>query len=365
MLRVLDEVVSNTEAAGPASPDMTFPPTSLIAALERRGGTVHVVSTPRGHVLDVEGLPALGTDALRALSRETGVELAPSTITGARQRLRVRRPGSEHRDHRPAGVALGLFARTGDGLRWTSAGLETLARLQAMLAAEAAAAGASLALAPLQELSAAWLLDELPGAHDAFVVHGDCARERAQLLALRAAAALGLEPDVVTPAEVRACDRLGRSWCVATLAISPRETRGALLGGAPRALAIALEHLHGALPTWLAPEQVRLLPIGAVDASAVVRELGALRVRVDGDGPLASRVGAATAARVPYLAFVGHDELEHGVVRVRVRGSRAQSVLSWAAFADHVTAEARSRRPGPLSPEASPNVGAPTPLHHV
>jgi threonyl-tRNA synthetase len=122
----------------------------------------------------------------------------------------------------------------------------------------------------------------------------------------------------------------------------------ALLGSFERFIAIVLEHLDGVLPVWLAPEAVRVLPVGAAQAAYAesiargLREAG-VRAHVDADGPLGGRIRAAHAARVPLVAVAGEREAGASEVAVRRRGERAQSPVAVDAFAARL-AEAVARR---------------------
>ena len=95
-----------------------------------------------------------------------------------------------------------------------------------------------------------------------------------------------------------------------------------------RMVAHVLEVHDGALPPWLAPTQVAVLPIvddALEHAHAVRQQLHAHEIRVeldDRDATLASRVRDAQRRRIPYLAIIGRDEAAGGTVAVRLRDSR-------------------------------------------
>ena len=108
----------------------------------------------------------------------------------------------------------------------------------------------------------------------------------------------------------------------------------ALYGSLERFLGIVLEHHGAALPLWLAPEQVRLLPVAephapfAREAERVLREAG-LRVGIDlREESLARRVAEAHDDGVPLLAIVGGREAEARALAVR--GHDNQAVLPLA-----------------------------------
>ena len=103
----------------------------------------------------------------------------------------------------------------------------------------------------------------------------------------------------------------------------------ALFGSVERFLAILLEHYDGALPTWLMPEQFRVLPVR--DAHAPYAESVAARLRSgglrgeaeDAAEPLGARVRRAKLEKLPYVLVVGDDDVEHRTVGVNRRGSDA------------------------------------------
>ncbi len=101
----------------------------------------------------------------------------------------------------------------------------------------------------------------------------------------------------------------------------------ALFGSVERFFAILLEHYAGALPTWLAPEQVMVLPVsdGHHDyADRVVERLRSLavRARVEGaDETIKARIRKARMAKVPYVLVVGDDDVAASTVGVNARGS--------------------------------------------
>ena len=106
----------------------------------------------------------------------------------------------------------------------------------------------------------------------------------------------------------------------------------ALLGSIERFMGILLEHYGGNLPTWLAPQQVLVLPIAdrhADYAAEVVEPLraggaaGAVNLYVDVDDrgeSVGKRIRDAQLQKVPYILVVGDREAESGAVGVRERG---------------------------------------------
>jgi threonyl-tRNA synthetase len=106
----------------------------------------------------------------------------------------------------------------------------------------------------------------------------------------------------------------------------------AMFGSLERLIAILLEHLDGWLPLWLAPEAVRVLPLGEQDHDAACRlaeqfRRAGIRAVVVADGPLSGRIREAFSARVPALAIIGPRERERHQVALRRAGHREHAVI--------------------------------------
>jgi threonyl-tRNA synthetase len=130
----------------------------------------------------------------------------------------------------------------------------------------------------------------------------------------------------------------------------------ALFGSVERFFAILLEHYAGALPTWLSPEQVVVLPVTDAHqgyAEEVEHRLRALGVRVvldTGDEPLKPRIRRAKLTKVPYILVVGDDDVAAGTVGVNRRGSnQPQRGVLMESFVDGLAKEIAERG----SPEAA------------
>jgi threonyl-tRNA synthetase len=99
----------------------------------------------------------------------------------------------------------------------------------------------------------------------------------------------------------------------------------AIMGAIERFLAILIEHTGGAFPVWLAPEQVRLIPIAdrhldyAHQIESQLDKTG-FRVSVDGSsGTMAAKIRTAQKAKIPYMLIVGDREAKNQTVSVRLR----------------------------------------------
>jgi threonyl-tRNA synthetase len=120
----------------------------------------------------------------------------------------------------------------------------------------------------------------------------------------------------------------------------------ALFGSVERFLAILVEHYAGALPTWLSPEQVRVLSVrndhdeyAYAVASALKRE--GVRASVEAASePLGARVRRAKLEKVPYVLVVGDEDVASGTLGVNARGSNdPERGVTLDAFRERLGAE--------------------------
>jgi threonyl-tRNA synthetase len=142
-------------------------------------------------------------------------------------------------------------------------------------------------------------------------------------------------------------DSIGRPWQLGTIQLDymmperfdltyvgednaahrPVVIHRAVSGSIERFIAILIEHFAGAFPLWLAPEQVRVLPITDeynAYAERVRKQLHDAGVRVHLDArseTLKYRVAEGARMKVPYMVVVGRREAEQGTVAVNVRGA--------------------------------------------
>jgi threonyl-tRNA synthetase len=142
-------------------------------------------------------------------------------------------------------------------------------------------------------------------------------------------------------------DSIGRPWQLGTIQLDysnperfdlnyvgddntshrPVVIHRAVSGSLERFIAILIEHFAGAFPVWLAPEQVRVLPITddyRAYAEQVTKRLhdAGLRVHLDARAEtLKYRVAEGARMKVPYMVVVGKREAEQGTVAVNVRGA--------------------------------------------
>ena len=124
----------------------------------------------------------------------------------------------------------------------------------------------------------------------------------------------------------------------------------AIYGTLERFTGNLIEHFAGAFPVWLAPEQVRVIPISDAQADAA-RAVGArlrdagIRVHVDDRGEtLNYRIRDAEVHKVPYMAVIGQREADADSVALRARGTgRKQDVIPVSALIDRIAREVENR----------------------
>ncbi|QRV14147.1 threonine--tRNA ligase [Haloterrigena salifodinae] len=125
----------------------------------------------------------------------------------------------------------------------------------------------------------------------------------------------------------------------------------ALYGSYERFFMMLIEHYEGRFPLWLAPEQVRVLPISDDNlgyAHRVANEFDDFRVEVDGrDSTLERKIRAAHDDRVPYQIIVGDNEEEDGNISVRDRFEDQEYDVEIEEFKQHLEDEIAEQRTQP------------------
>jgi threonyl-tRNA synthetase len=118
-----------------------------------------------------------------------------------------------------------------------------------------------------------------------------------------------------------------------------------------RLIGFLIEHYAGAFPVWLAPEQVRVIPITDLQneyAQVIVKELRVQGVRVSADisaQRMNAKIRTAQLMKVPYMLVVGEDEMKTGTVALRVRDGSQQKDLALGEFIARVHDKIRRRAP--------------------
>ena len=120
----------------------------------------------------------------------------------------------------------------------------------------------------------------------------------------------------------------------------------ALFGSVERFMAVLIEHYAGNMPTWLSPEQVRVLGVRD-DHDAYARyvadalALDGVRIHVDeASEPLGARIRKAKLEKIPYILVVGDDDVEKGTLGVNARGSNdPERGVTLSAFRERLAEE--------------------------
>lgn len=121
------------------------------------------------------------------------------------------------------------------------------------------------------------------------------------------------------------------------------------LGCYERTLALLLEKYAGALPVWLAPEQVRIIPISEAHrgyAKEVLEELEAIGVRATADcrdEKMGYKIRQAQMEKVPYMLVVGAQEMQDKTVAVRSRKEENGGTKTIEEFKAQILMEIASR----------------------
>ncbi|EKS8350584.1 threonine--tRNA ligase [Bacillus cereus] len=125
----------------------------------------------------------------------------------------------------------------------------------------------------------------------------------------------------------------------------------AVLGSLDRFLAILIEHFGGAFPAWVAPVQVKVIPVSnAVHeqyANEIAHKLAQAGVRVEQDArdeKLGYKIREAQMQKVPYVLVIGDKEMENGAVNVRKYGEEKSEVIALDVFVASIEEEIRNRK---------------------
>ena len=129
------------------------------------------------------------------------------------------------------------------------------------------------------------------------------------------------------------------------------------LGTHERFTAFLIEHYAGAFPTWLAPIQVRVIPISEkvsdyaqkvldqLFTTPVVNGTAGLRVDIDTSNErMQKKIRDAQLQKIPYMLVVGEREAQEGKVAVRLRSGKDLGAMPLESFIARIKNEAESRR---------------------
>ncbi len=165
-------------------------------------------------------------------------------------------------------------------------------------------------------------------------------------------------------------DSIGRTWQCGTIQLDfqmpekfdmtyigedgekhrPVMVHRAIMGSLERFIGILVEHYAGAFPAWLAPVQVRVLPITddqADYADKLVADLKAAGVRVEVDHrseKVGYKIREATVQKIPYMLVVGAKEAEAGTAALRSYKDGDLGAINPQEFIDSLVKEIKERR---------------------
>ena len=165
--------------------------------------------------------------------------------------------------------------------------------------------------------------------------------------------------------DVKVKDAIGRTWQLSTIQYDfnlperfeleyvgadsarhrPVMLHRALFGSVERFFGVLVEHYAGAFPTWMAPLQVRLLPVATAHddyANKVAVDLKAAGYRVDvveATDQLGKRIRNAKMEKVPYVLVVGDEDVAAGTVGVNPRGGDVERGVTVADFTARLATE--------------------------
>jgi threonyl-tRNA synthetase len=168
-------------------------------------------------------------------------------------------------------------------------------------------------------------------------------------------------------------DSIGRRWQLATVQLDfnlperfeleymdtdgvkkrPVMIHRAVLGSTERFMAILIEHFAGAFPTWLAPVQVQLIPVGKdhwKPAKELAKKLEAVGARVhvdDSRETVGYKIRKSEKQKVPYMLVVGDKEASLRSVNVRTRGKKTEKRMTVKAFSDKLAEQIEKRKANP------------------
>lgn len=169
---------------------------------------------------------------------------------------------------------------------------------------------------------------------------------------------------------VQARDAIGRTWQMSTIQLDfntperldleytaadgsrqrPVMIHRALFGSIERFFAILLEHYAGAFPAWLAPVQVRAIPVadafnGYLDEVAEELRREGIRVEVDkSDDRFGKKIRNASKEKIPFVLIAGGDDVEAGAVSFRFRDGTQENGVSKEEAIARIVANVRERR---------------------
>ncbi|WP_254388581.1 His/Gly/Thr/Pro-type tRNA ligase C-terminal domain-containing protein, partial [Thermanaeromonas sp. C210] len=123
-----------------------------------------------------------------------------------------------------------------------------------------------------------------------------------------------------------------------------------VFGSIERFIGILIEHYGGAFPVWLAPVQVKILPIAdrhheyAYKVRDTLEQAGVRAEVNDRNDKIGYKIRAAEVERIPYMLVIGDKEAAEGTVAVRERGKGDTGNVVLTDFVNRIVKEIKERR---------------------
>ena len=164
-------------------------------------------------------------------------------------------------------------------------------------------------------------------------------------------------------------DAIGRTWQCGTIQLDMQLPEGfeleytgadgekhrpvmihrVVLGSIERFIGVITEHFAGAFPTWLAPEQVRIMPMTDRNISCakeVMQQLtdNGFRVTMDDrNEKIGYKIREAQVHKVPYMIVIGDKDEEKGVISVRTRKTGETTAMETGEFIEKLAYEVENK----------------------
>ena len=168
--------------------------------------------------------------------------------------------------------------------------------------------------------------------------------------------------------DIMAVDAIGREWQISTVQLdfvqparfkleyvsedgtpnTPVMIHRALIGSPDRFLGILIEHYAGAFPTWLAPIQLKVLPVSEKHSDYAKQILGELvragiRTELDENESLGKRIRTVKMDKTPYFIVVGDQEVEANTATLESRDKGKVGAMTVADIIEKLQQEIRAR----------------------
>ncbi|MEA3292947.1 MAG: threonine--tRNA ligase [Patescibacteria group bacterium] len=168
--------------------------------------------------------------------------------------------------------------------------------------------------------------------------------------------------------DIKIKDSLGRAWQCTTIQVDfnlpnnfemtyinkkgkkeqPIMIHRAILGSLERFIGVLLENYGGALPFWLAPEQIWIIPISSKEktyAKKIAKELFSFRAKVkDENETVSKKIREASIQKIPYALVIGKKEMKEKTIRIRQREKGDIGEMKLSMFIKKINADTKSKK---------------------